>query len=72
MKIKQIHKIAMRNSNIQKHYDQDKLYNKIIDAMTKSGLEIDTLTRENFSEMDEFHIMGNQGTKSLAEAIKIQ
>ena len=60
----------MRNTNIQKHYDQDNLYDKIIDAMTKSGFEIDTLTRENFSEMDEFHIMGNHGTKLLAEAIK--
>jgi len=62
----------MRNINIQKHYDQNNLFDKIIDAMTKSGLEMDTLTRENFSEMDEFHIMGNQGTKLLAEAIKFK
>ena len=59
----------MKKANIQEHYNQENLFFKILDAMSKSGLEVNKLARENFSEMDEFHIMGHLGTKLLAEAV---
>ena len=59
----------MRKIEVQEHYKQDKLFLKIIEAMSKSGLDINNLTRENFSEIDEFHIMGNMGTELLAETV---
>ncbi len=37
--------------------------------MSVSGLDTDSLKRENFSVIDEFHVMGNVGTSRLAEAI---
>lgn len=60
----------MKNSNIENHYKQDELYHRITGAMSASGMNIDSLTREDFSLVDEFHIMGNLGTSVLAEAIK--
>ncbi len=60
----------MKNSNIENHYKQDELYQRITDAMSASGMNFDSLTREHFSLVDEFHVMGNLGTSVLAEAIK--
>ncbi|MEH6537670.1 MAG: class I SAM-dependent methyltransferase [Psychroserpens sp.] len=62
----------MQKLNIQKQYKQDNLYFKILDAMSRSGLETNKLTRENFSEMDEFHTMGHLGTKLLAQAVELK
>ena len=62
----------MKNSTIENHYNQDKLYRRITGSMSASGMDIDSLTREHFSMVDEFHVMGNLGTTLLAEAVQFK
>lgn len=62
----------MKILNVQEHYNQDNLYFKILDAMSKSGYDSNNLSREIFSEMDEFHVMGSLSTKLQAESIGLK
>ena len=61
----------MKKSTIENQYKQDELYHRITGAMSASGMNIDSLTREDFSLVNEFHVMGNLDTSVLAEAIKL-
>ena len=54
----------MKNSTIENHYKQDSLFHSITDAMSASGLDLDSLTREHFSMVMSFMSWGIWGLHS--------
>lgn len=54
----------MKNSTIENHYNQDKLYRRITGSMSASGMDIDSLTREHFSMVMSFMSWGIWGLHS--------
>ncbi len=47
----------MKKSTIENQYKQDELYHRITGAMSASGMNIDSLTRGDFSLVHESHKM---------------
>jgi len=61
----------MKNLEIQNHYSKHDLYSEILQAMVDSGIERQNIKREDFSRTDEFHLMGDVGTKLLADSLSL-
>ncbi len=49
----------MINTNVKEHYKQNELYNRITNAMSASGINIDSLTDEHFYRWINFIQWGN-------------
>nr|WP_320119597.1 class I SAM-dependent methyltransferase [uncultured Marinifilum sp.] len=59
------------NSEIEQHYYQPKLYNEIINKLTKKGIDINKLSRKDLAAVDEFHVRGAEISRELAKAAKL-
>lgn len=58
--------------DVQAHYAQQHLSEKILAALTKAGLDTNHLTVEQLAPLDEFHIRGRQATVELAEQLDLR
>lgn len=56
---------------ISKHYQNESLSNKIIQALRDAGKDPDNLTREDIAPFEDFHIGGRETTRQLAEFGKL-
>ena len=55
--------------NVAKHYDKSDLYEVIKKGLLESGLILDSLSSQDLSMVDEFHIGGTSGTKFVTEKL---
>ena len=56
---------------VAEHYSKGKLFDLIINAFKKSGIEPNQLTLEDLKKVDEFHIGGLEATIGLLDNLKI-
>lgn len=56
------------NESIQTHYTRTNLGDVILDALQKSGKDVNKLNPEDLAPVDEFHIRGRAATLELARA----
>ncbi len=56
---------------IQRHYEQRGLLERILAGLKALGKDLDTLTHEDLAPADEFHSAGRAATRSLAELARI-
>lgn len=56
------------NEAVETHYARSDLGNVILAALEKAGKDLDCLTPEDLSPVDEFHIRGRTATLELAQA----
>lgn len=54
---------------VVKHYQKPNLYEEIVQGILKSGLALESLSSEDLSMVDEFHIGGTSGTKFVTEKL---
>ena len=54
----------INESKVAKHYEKPNLYDVIVQGLQDTGLALDSLSSENLSMVDEFHIGGTSGTFS--------
>ena len=59
----------VNESKVEKHYEKPNLYEVIVKALQDTGLALDSLSLENLSMVDEFHIGGTSGTKFVTEKL---
>jgi len=57
---------------INSHYGQSELSAKILAALQEAGKDIDALTREDLSPVDEYHGGGLEATRKLAKLAKLR
>jgi len=57
--------------SINKHYTRDNLGKKILAAYENAGKDIFSLTREDISAFEEFHIRGRIATRELGQLAKL-
>jgi ubiquinone/menaquinone biosynthesis C-methylase UbiE len=53
--------------SINDHYSQVDLGENILSAYKRAGMDIQALTRNDISSLDEFHIRGREATRELAQ-----
>jgi ubiquinone/menaquinone biosynthesis C-methylase UbiE len=53
--------------SINDHYSQVDLEKNILLAYKRAGMDIQALTRDDISSLDEFHIRGREATRELAQ-----
>ncbi len=58
--------------SINDHYSQAGLGEKILAAYERAGKNVHTLTRDDLSSFDEFHIGGREATRELARLAGLQ
>jgi len=58
--------------NAESHYTQEKLFEKIINAFSTAGKDIQNLTSSDFNIIDQFHSMGKEGTKLFSQLISVE
>jgi ubiquinone/menaquinone biosynthesis C-methylase UbiE len=61
----------VNESKVAKHYEKLDLYEVIVKGLQDSGLALDSLSSENLSMVDEFHIGGTSGTKFVTEKLSL-
>lgn len=59
------------DESIINHYTQQNLCEKILQALKKSGKDIQNLTLEDLAPVEEFHFRGREATKEIAEKLKL-
>ena len=59
----------INESKVAKHYEKPNLYDVIVQGLQDTGLALDSLSSENLSMVDEFHIGGTSGTKFVTEKL---
>jgi MPBQ/MSBQ methyltransferase len=52
---------------VEQHYALDDLAGRILDALRIAGVDVEALTPDDLSPLDEFHIRGREATDELAE-----
>ena len=57
--------------SVEQHYGNDGIVQRILDALTQAGHNIDELDSDVLAAADEFHIGGREGTTHVAAAINI-
>jgi len=55
------------DSDIQRHYSQGGLLERILAALREAGKDIEALNVEDLAPVDEFHTRGRSATRELAE-----
>ena len=60
------------NSSIEDYYTQGNIYETIIALLTSAGIDISNVTRKDIAGIDEFHIRGQEVTRELCDAAKLQ
>ena len=56
---------------VTEHYSKSELFDLIINAFKKSGIEPNQLTLEDLKKVDEFHIGGLEATIDLLDNLKM-
>lgn len=56
---------------VQRHYSQPDLGNRILEALRSIDKDLDHLTPEDLAPIDEFHIRGRAATLELARAVPV-
>ena len=59
-------------TNVESHYSQEKLFEKIIKAFSIAGKDIQHLTSSDFNILDQFHSMGKEGTELFSQLIPVE
>lgn len=62
----------MDDQVINKHYGISGIFNSILKGLEASGKDIDRLTPEDLSPIDEFHTRGKESTIEIAKLAQIQ
>ncbi|MBC8505328.1 MAG: class I SAM-dependent methyltransferase [Chloroflexi bacterium] len=57
---------------INEHYTQSNLSEKILNSLQQAGKDVNALTRSDIIKFDEFHIRGSAATKELGQLADIQ
>ena len=55
--------------NVEEHYTQDNVVQSLYRALKEAGLNLDRLTPDDLSSIDEFHIRGAEATLEMAAEI---
>ena len=55
-------------NEIINHYGEATLFERIVDAIGKAGIDVDSLTVDDLAPVDEFHIGGRAATENLLES----
>ena len=59
------------SETVQAHYTRSGLASLILDALEKTGKDLNRLTPEDLAPIDQFHIRGRAATLELARAAKV-
>ncbi|RFA26618.1 hypothetical protein CAI21_16395 [Alkalilimnicola ehrlichii] len=59
------------HSQIEQHYGQDDLKQKLLNALQEAGKNPEALSRDDIAGFEEFHIRGRQATRELATAMEL-
>jgi len=57
--------------SVEQHYGNDGIVQRIVEALTQSGFDMENLDPDVLAGADEFHIGGREGTIQVASAINI-
>lgn len=57
---------------IENHYTRGNLFEKIIFLLQRSGINTDKITRKDIAAVDEFHLLGAQITRELADEAQLR
>ena len=60
------------DTTVEQHYSRTGIYETIIAALKKAGADLDHVTRQDISAVDEFHVRGKEVTMELAAAAGLQ
>jgi len=58
--------------SINAHYDRENLIDRIYASFQQGGKGLDTLTRDDLTVFDEFHVKGRRATRELAHMAAIE
>jgi len=60
------------NNQIEDHYHKSNLYEEIILRLQQKGVDLNQLTRDDISAVDEFHVRGAEVSRELAQYLNLQ
>jgi ubiquinone/menaquinone biosynthesis C-methylase UbiE len=60
------------NSSIETHYTTSNLFETILQALERSGVDRNHVTRADLAAVDEFHVRGQEVSRELANAAALQ
>ncbi|WP_103072530.1 class I SAM-dependent methyltransferase [Aquimarina sediminis] len=60
------------NKNIENHYLKEALFEDIINRLKEQEIDLNNVTREDISGVDEFHVRGAAVSKELASTIDLK
>ncbi|UII22316.1 class I SAM-dependent methyltransferase [Fulvivirga ligni] len=59
-------------TSLKEHYSKDELYEDILTRLRESDVDINHVSRDHISAVDEFHVRGAAVSKELAQSIQLQ
>src|ERR1700688_1448998 len=59
-------------SNVESYYTRGRLEDSILQALTRAGKDLASLTHEDLAALDEFHAGGREATQELAAQMELR
>lgn len=59
-------------TSLKEHYSKDELYEDIMTRLRESDVDINHVSRDHISAVDEFHVRGAAVSKELAQSIQLR
>jgi ubiquinone/menaquinone biosynthesis C-methylase UbiE len=64
--------MSQDNTSIEAHYTRAHLFETILEALQREGIDRSNVTRKDIAGIDEFHVRGAEVTRELADAAGLQ